>query len=68
MERENEGLSEVFVMAKRMHVILSKIINDSEPEDDSGNLTSEYLSLTTALLGCKTVITQMEKMDAKRRG
>ena len=55
---------EVFNMAKDMHVLLSDIMKGMESEDGSGNLTPEYLTLTTAILGCKTVIVQMEKMDA----
>jgi hypothetical protein len=60
-----DDLAKVFSLAKEMHIILAGIINIIEPEDNSGNLTSEYLSLTTALLGCKTVITQMGAMDGK---
>jgi hypothetical protein len=62
-----DDLDKVFSMAKEIHTILSGIVSSIEPEDNSGNLTSEYLGLTTALLGCKTVITQMEKMDANRQ-
>jgi hypothetical protein len=61
-----DDLAKVFSLAKEMHIILAGVLKNIEPEDNSGNLTSEYLGLTTALLGCKTVITQMERMDAKR--
>jgi hypothetical protein len=58
-------LNEVFEMAKDMHELIVEVLESVEPEDNSGKLTSEYLGLTTALLGCKTIIIQMEKMSAK---
>lgn len=59
-------VSEISSMAQDMHVLIAELLDGVEVEDDSGQLTRDYLRLTTALLGCKTVIDQMEKMNANR--
>lgn len=63
---QSEVIGKISQMAKDMHFYLVELLDGVEAEDDSGNLTREYLSLTTALLGCKTVIDQMERMNANR--
>ena len=44
-------VSEISSMAQDMHVLIAELLDGVEVEDDSGQLTRDYLRLTTALLG-----------------
>jgi hypothetical protein len=52
---------EVFDSAKSLHELIVEALRGVQIENNAGELTPQYLALTTALMGCKTVILQMEK-------
>lgn len=58
-----EKLREIKALSFTIHNTLTDLLEVVEIEDNSGQLTTEYTRLTTALLGCKIVIEQMGKMS-----
>ena len=58
-----EKLQEIKALSFAIHNTLTAFLEDVEVEDNSGQLTTEYTRLTTALLGCKIIIEQMGKMS-----
>lgn len=62
-----EKVTKIFDAACEIHLGLQELLEEVEPEDNSGNLTPEYRSLSSALVGCKLIIDQTGRINGTIR-